>query len=116
MPTNINTFKFYPMVQGLEEILNSTEDPLKLIALISENEFLSMRSKIISFFEIDSAPEFTSDFGTEIEFGDVSDAVRETTFSLYPQSTDIDKTIDLAERKAWCLSILDKMDASATYY
>jgi hypothetical protein len=53
-----------------------------------------------------------------VEFGDISDAIRETTFSLYPVDADVDllRNIEQDERKIWCEKIVERMDAAAAYY
>ena len=109
-------FEFYPVVEGLESILGYASNPMELTRLINENEFIQLRNQIIDLFDISIENHFTGKFGEEVEFGDVSDAVRETTFALYPQSTDIQKYIDPDERKIWCEKILETMDAAALYY
>jgi hypothetical protein len=108
--SNEENFKFYPMVEELELILGSPSDPMELISLINKNEFLKMRKNIVDFFNINIECKFTGKFGNEVELGDVSDAVRMTTFGLYPQSTDMDKYIDQNEREVWCTKILDNLD------
>lgn len=113
---NTKQFKFYPMVESLEILLGTPTNPMELISLINKNEFLRLRSDIIDFFDADIDREFNGGFGSEVELGDVSDAVRMTTFSLYPQSTEPSKIIDLEERKHWCNTILDNLDKVANLY
>jgi len=108
--------EFYPLVEKLESVINHQENVLELIALIDKKEFLSLRNSIISTFQIELDLPFTGDFGSEIEFGDVSDAMRSVTFSLYPQSTPMNKPIDHTERVNWCKKILENMDSSAVFY
>ena len=109
-------FIFYPMVESLELILGSTSDLIELIKPIDRATFLQLRAQIIDLFNVEINSEFTGEFGEEVEFGDVSDAVRETTFSLYPQSTDMLKPISYDERLIWCKQIIEKMDAAANRY
>lgn len=117
MANNINTvLEFYHLVEKLESVINHQENALELIALIDKKEFLSLRNSIISTFQIELEIPFTGDFGSEVEYGDVSDAIRSVTFSLYPQSTPMDKPIDHSERANWCKKILENMDSSAAFY
>ena len=113
---NKQDLEFYPIVQELEEVLNSATKTLDLIRLIDEQEFLQLRTKIISVFSIGEMYPVSGEFGEEVEFGDVSDAVRATTFSLYPQDTEMDKPIGIGERKEWCKKMLETMDAAANFY
>ncbi|HAQ49286.1 MAG TPA: hypothetical protein DCR37_09615 [Glaciecola sp.] len=108
--------EFYPLVVKLESVINHQENELELIALIDKKEFLSLRNAIISTFQIELDVPFNGNFGSEVEFGDVSDAIRSVTFSLYPQSTLMDKPIDHSERVNWCKKILENMDSSAAFY
>lgn len=116
--TNKENFKFFTMVEKMEVILGSATNPMELIRLINKKEFLKLREKIINFFEVDIDKPFSGKFGEEVEFGDVSDAVRETTFSLYPADADVDlyRYIKQDERKVWCEKIVERMDAAAIYY
>ena len=113
MMTNNNSMPFFPIVQELEEVLGYTEDVMALITLIDEKQFLAMRNKIVDVFKVGEMEPFHGQFGEEIEFGDVSDSVRETTFALYPQGTPMDKPISLSERKEWCSKILQALDYAA---
>jgi hypothetical protein len=117
MANNKNVvLEFYPLVDKLESVINHQENVLELISLINKEEFLSLRDSIISTFQVDIDSPFTGNFGSEVELGDVSDAMRSVTFSLYPQSTPMDKPIDHAERLNWCRKILESMDSSAVFY
>ena len=117
MANNKNTvLEFYPLVEKLESVINHQENELELMALIDKKEFLSLRNSVISAFQIELDIPFTGNFGSEVEFGDVSDAMRSVTFSLYPQSTPMDKPIDHSERVNWCKKILENMDSSAAFY
>jgi hypothetical protein len=111
----VHNNKFFPMVQALESIISSANDVMELIRLIDENEFNELRSKVIDCFGIETDSKFEGEFGDEVEFGDISDVIQSTTFSLYPQSTDMMKDIDEAERKIWCEAILSEMDRVAQY-
>lgn len=108
--------KFFPMVEALEVIINSESDIMELIRLINKNEFNKLRASVIECFDIKTNSKFQGKFGNEVEFGDISDAIRSTTFALYPQSTDMLKDIDENERKIWCEKILAEMDRLANFY
>jgi len=108
-----NAVPFFPLVEALEEIINHTEDVMELIALIREDQFIDIRNKIITTFNIGKVEAFSGDFGSEIEFGDISDGVRGTTFSLYAQDTEMDKLIGLEERKIWCNKMIEAIDTAA---
>lgn len=112
---NKENLAFYPLVQKLEQILGAPDDIMEIIRLIDKEEFIKLRSNIISAFEIDFKEPFSGTFDEEIEFGDVTDVVRYTTFSLYPQSTEMDKPISPAEREIWCSKIINSLDELAQY-
>ena len=112
---NKGNLEFYPLVQKLELILGTPTEAMELIRLIDKKEFIQLRECIISAFEIDFKKPFTGKFGTEVEYCDVSDAVRGTTFSLYPQSTEMDKPISPNEREMWCSKIIDSLDEFVQY-
>ena len=105
---------FFTLVQALESALNYTIDPLALVSLINKQEFEEHRARIIQTFQIGAVDPFVGDFGNDVEFGDISDAVREITFSLYPQTTPIDKPICKEERIKWCSEILSAMDYASS--
>ncbi len=107
---------FYDLVSAMEEAIGFVEDVFDLIALIDKKGYLELRGKIIDVFQVGELSAFDDRaFGEEVEFGDISDAIRLTTFGRYPQETPMDKPISLEERKEWCNSILTNMDAAATY-
>jgi hypothetical protein len=112
---NKNSLEFYPLVQKLELVLGSPTETMELIRLIDKQEFIQLRDSIISAFGIDFERKFTGKFGIEVEYGDVSDAVRSTTFSLYPQSTEMNKLISPDERKIWCSQIINSLDELVQY-
>lgn len=111
--TNPNGIKFYEMLVGMEAILLTDPDPMAPYRLIDKNEFLQLRAKIIEFFDPDNESKFTGEFGDEVEFGDISDAVRAVTFALYARTTEMTKMISLKERQVWCKKILEMVDVSA---
>jgi hypothetical protein len=110
---NSNPLAFYPSVIEFEKILGHITHPLDLIELISIDQFNDLRGRIIQVFQIGDVDSYTGEFGEEVEFGDVSDAVRDVTFSTYPQTTPMDKLITHDERREWCTNILAAMDYAA---
>lgn len=110
------TLGFFDVVIKLEQVLEFKSDPIALLDLLDKENFVSLRSKIIQTFQVGDMDEFEGSFGTEVEIGDVSDAVRDTTMGMYPQSTPMDQQIGLEERKKWCASILENMDNAARFF
>ena len=108
-----NTIPFISLVNALEDAMGRVTGIMELISLISEPQYLELRTNIISAFHVSGIEEFTNEFGVDVEFGDISDAVRETTFMLYPQSTEMMKPISFDERKKWCTKIINNMDIAA---
>jgi len=107
--------KFIHLVNEMEIAIGHVSDVFDLIALIDVNQYLSVRAKIIDVFQIGDLPNYDkSQFGSDVEFGDISDAIRQTTFDTYPQSTPTDKPISVEERTKWCKSILNNMDFAAS--
>lgn len=107
------TLGFFNLVMELEEVLEYKSDPIALLGLLDKDNFVYLRSMIIQTFQVGDMDEFEGSFGTEVEIGDVSDAVRDTTMGMYPQSTPMEQQIGLEERKKWCASILENMDNAA---
>jgi predicted transcriptional regulator len=112
---NNNSILFYKTVTQLEEVLNSTSNPLELIRLIDENEFLALRESVLEVFEADI--KYDKKFGNEVEFGDISDAVRATTFEMFPLGCEeVENDIVETERKkAWVEKIITNMDHASTF-
>lgn len=110
------TLGFFDVVTKLEQVLEFKSDPISLLGLLDKENFVSLRSKIIQTFQVGDMNEFEGSFGTEVEIGDVSDAVRDTTMGMYPQSTPMEQQIGLEERKKWCASILENMDNAARFF
>ena len=110
------TLGFFDVVMKLEQVLEFKSDPIALLGLLDKENFVSLRSKIIQTFQVGDMDEFEGSFGTEVEIGDVSDAVRNTTMGMYPQSTPMEQQIGLEERKKWCASILENMDNAARFF
>ncbi|EGQ8484974.1 hypothetical protein GTP29_17980 [Vibrio parahaemolyticus] len=107
--------RFFGLVEEMEVVIGYVSDVMELIELIDVNEYLSLRKQIIDVFQIGELSSFdSSKFGSNVEFGDISDAVRLTTFSIYPQSTPMNKPISVEERKLWCEKIMNNMDAAAS--
>lgn len=113
---NIKPMKFYPLVMELENVLGSTVDIMELISLINREQFNELRERIVSTFQVGDIEPYSGEIGDQVEFGDISDAVRATTFSLYPQSTPSEKLIGREERHEWCNKILSAMDSAAEFY
>ncbi|MGR5451422.1 hypothetical protein ACP3V3_17020 [Vibrio sp. PNB22_3_1] len=115
MPTrNTNDIPFMTLIQQMEAALDYTSDVFKLIELISAEEYVLLRDNIINTFQIGELPPFDiKEFGCEVEFGDISDAVRNTTFNRYPPSTSTATLIELSEREEWCRQIVQNMDLAA---
>ncbi len=112
---NTGSLPFFGLVQSMEEAIGYVTNVHDLIALIDSKQYLIVRAKIIDTFKIGELPEFdVNNFGSYVEFGDISDAIRNTTFSRYPQSTPMHKPISLEERKEWCGEIIKNMDAAAS--
>lgn len=110
-----NTIPFIVMVKALEKIINFDDRFLQNIDLVDKNSFLDIRSKIVKAFDIGDAEPFSGDFDDEeFEYGDISDAVIGVTLNEYPQDTPQTKPIDVEERRAWCLKILEAVDSVAT--
>jgi len=86
-----NEIPFMPLLNQLEGVIGHTTDPFVLITLLSKSEFLELRKKIVEVFDIGPFNNFTGKFGSEVEFGDVSDAIRLVTYELYPKGTPLDK-------------------------
>lgn len=109
-----HTLPFFGIVQKLEGNLGGVTG-LDLMELLSPSQYLALRKAIVDSFELsEPVPDFDeAEFGEEVEIGDVSDAVRETTFARYPQTTPMDKPISEPERRSWCLAIIDDMDDRA---
>lgn len=107
------TLPFMQVIEQLESVMGYEDNILSLIQLISKKQFLSMRASIIEAFEVNIITTFNGKFGEEVELGDVTDAVRDVTFRLYPQSTDPKNDITYDERVAWCEAILQVMDEAA---
>lgn len=107
---------FFPIVQKLENVLGYTSDIIGLLEPVSKAKFLKIRDDIVEVFSVGEVSPFTGQYGDEVEFGDLSDAVRETTISLYSQSTPIDMLIKFEERREWCQKVLDAMDSAARYF
>lgn len=112
---NPNPLLFYPLIETMEKILGTPTATGVLCSNINQHDFIKLRTDIISAFEVGELPAFSGDFSSEVELGDVSDAVRMTTFSRYPQSTPMEKPISREERKEWCLQILKTMDEYAEF-
>ncbi len=110
---NPNPLLFYPLVAKMEEILGSPTANAVLCSNINRKDFEKIRTDVIGSFEVGEFDKFTGDFGSEVELGDISDAVRITTFSRYPQSTPMDKPISHNERLEWCTEIILRMDNAA---
>ncbi|MCZ2801987.1 hypothetical protein [Vibrio alginolyticus] len=108
------TIGFFDLVTRMEHVLDYTTSSGGLVREITKSEFLDLRAKIIEAFQVGVMPEFKLKFGDGVEFGDVSDACREVTFSLYPQGTPMEMPITITDRKKWCSTILKQMDNSAT--
>ena len=107
--------QFSNILQGMEAALGKSTDILGLIDLIDPTQYVSLRNKIIDVFKVGEMPNFdTTQFGSDVEFGDISDAIIFTTMEDYPQGTPLDKLITLEERKKWCEKLLENMDASAS--
>lgn len=102
---------FYPIVQRLENALGSTAGTMKLFRLVSKSEFLKMRQDVAAAFFVGEVATFAGEYDDEdVEFGDLTDAVRGVTFSLYPQSTPMEMLISFADRQKWCSKVLEAMD------
>ena len=114
MNANSESIPFFEIVQRLEGVLGHTTNILELIDLVSEANFLEIRSSIIAAFEVGEANEYSEVFGHAVEFGDISDAVREVTFRLYPQTTPMDMPISFGEREMWCDEILNTLDMNTS--
>ncbi|BDP33443.1 MULTISPECIES: hypothetical protein [Vibrio] len=112
-----NPLKFFGLVQEMEVAIGYVTDVFDLIEHIDAKQYVTLRDKIIDVFQIgESMPKFDkSKFGSDVEFGDISDAIRLTTMTTYPQSTPMDKPISVEERIIWCDKILKNMDAAASY-
>ncbi|WP_199438600.1 hypothetical protein [Vibrio owensii] len=107
--------RFFGVVEEIEAAIGFVTDVFDLIELIDVNQYLALRTKIIDVFQIGDLPNFDeSKFGSNVEFGDISDAIRQTTLNTYPQSTPMEKPIPVEERTLWCKSILQNMDAAAS--
>ncbi|MCR9909661.1 hypothetical protein NB545_19695 [Vibrio campbellii] len=107
--------KFFGLVEEMEVAIGFVTDVFDLIDIIDVNQYLALRTKIIDVFQIGDLPNFDkSKFGSDVEFGDISDAIRQTTFNTYPQSTPMEKPISVEERTQWCKSILQNMDTAAS--
>ncbi len=111
---NPNPIMFYPLVMRMEAVLGSPSANSVLCSNIGLKDFEKIRKNIIDSFEVGEFDMFTGDFGSEVELGDISDAVRLTTFSRYPSSTSMEKLIPRDERFAWCAEIIQRMDNAVT--
>ncbi len=111
-----NNLGLLRLVENLENVINREENILSLISLISKKEYLRLRTSIIDTFEIEDDYPFSGEFGSEVELGDVSTALRETTLELYPETTPPHKKVTYEERQAWCKQVIETMDSAATYY
>ncbi|OUV22069.1 MAG: hypothetical protein CBC55_04555 [Gammaproteobacteria bacterium TMED95] len=111
---NPNPLMFYPLLMKVEEVLGSPSAHSALCANIGLKYFEKLRKDIIDSFEVGEFTTFTGNFGSEVELGDISDAVRLTTFSRYPRSTPMEKLIPRDERLAWCTEIIQRMDNIVT--
>ena len=111
---NNKSILFYKTVTELEEILNSTTNPLDLIALIDKDEFLALRQSVLNLFDADI--KYNKEFGNEVEFGDISDAIRATTFEMFPLGCEeVENDIVEADRKKeWLEQIIKNMDNAST--
>ncbi len=101
---------FYPLVDRVQKLLGNTDDVMRLLQHLPKSQFLELREQIIEAFEIGKMPQFTGEYGVEVELGDLSDAVISVTLNMYPQGTDLDKPIGYDERKLWCSRILEAID------
>lgn len=115
MMTNNTIIPFIVMVKKLEQIVKFEDHPLQFIDLIDKNSFLDIRSKIVKAFDIGEVEPFSGDFDDEeFEYGDIRDAVIGVTLNTYPKNTPATKPVDVEERRAWCLKVIEAMDSFAT--
>ncbi|MGP4945213.1 hypothetical protein [Pseudoalteromonas nigrifaciens] len=87
-----------------------------LLEVISPEQYKELRASVIKAFDVNIDTPYTGDVGAELEFGDVSDAVREVTYQRYPEVDDINMPVSLKDRVSWCEAIISVMDDSAATY
>jgi hypothetical protein len=101
---------FISIVENLETALGHTQNMTDLVEVIDRSQFEKIRADVVAAFDIGNVKAYSGVFGVEVEFGDVSDAVRMTTFALYEINTPPGKIISLEERRSWCQKVLDALD------